>query len=224
MKKTILCALIPLVMATSAAFGTNMLSFNDNSGTANAGTFNSTSTFSFDVFLTFTNPPISTSPGLSYWFEVPTALAPFISITNEQYFTFTVGTQPTLSSDSTTFKVFTDSSGADSGFKSDFQTTGSLSGDLGGTKAGSQIAPGTYQVATITFSLTGAPAGTYTLQTTNLSPKISEVTGPTNNDNFLDAQAQYIITVVPEPATLSLLGLGGLGSLGLVVLRARRRS
>jgi hypothetical protein len=220
MKKTILSALIPLFMATSAAFGTNVLSFNDNGQggqTATSGSYNPTSTFNFDVSLTFTNPPISTSPGLSYWFEVPTALAPFISITSETYFTFTVGTDPN------TPKTFNDASGADSGFVTEKSAT--QAGDLGATTTGTHPGPGTYQVANIAFSLSGAPAGTYVLKTTALSPKASEVTGdPSFTDNALDAQATYTITVVPEPATLSLLGLAGLGSFGLTVLRARRRS
>jgi len=216
MKKTILSALIPLFMATSGAFGTAMLSFNDNSGTATAGSYNPTDTFTFDVFLGFTSPPAN-SQGLSYWLEVPTALAPFINITSETYFTFTVGT------DTTATKTFNDPSGADSGFLTD--KSASASGDLGATTTGAAVLPATYKVASISFSLTGAPAGTYILQSTTLSPKLSESTehvGSTFTD-FALTQAQYTITVVPEPATLSLLGLGSLGSVGLTMLRARRR-
>src|SRR5882762_5929454 len=90
MKKTIISALIPIFMATSAAFGGAVISFNDNSGTPNAGSFASTSTFSFDVNLTLTGA--TTSPGYSLWLEVPTALAPFITITGAQHFVFTIAT------------------------------------------------------------------------------------------------------------------------------------
>src|SRR3954469_14815971 len=124
--KKLLIAAISMVAVTSG-FGAASLSFNDNSGTANAGTYNSTDTFNVDVFLTFTNPPASVK-GLSYWLETESAAAPKVSITNETYFTFTNGTQPDFP------KAFTDSSGADSGFLS-AQGTGAnsgLSGDLGG--------------------------------------------------------------------------------------------
>jgi hypothetical protein len=215
MKKTILSALIPVFMATSAAFGSAMISFNDNNGNVVAGSYNSTDTFSFDVYLSFTNPPTGVR-GYSLWLEVPTALAPYITITGETYFTFTLAT------DTTATKTFTDSAGADGGFLTDKSAT--ASGDLGAvTSDGSAVVPGTYKVATISFSLSGAPAGTYTLQSTTASPKTSEATeGGTFND-FNFAQSQYTITVVPEPATLSLLGLGSLGSVGLTMLRARRR-
>lgn len=225
MKKTILSALIPVFMATSAAFGTAMLSFDDHGaggGTATSGSYASTSTFGFDVSLSFTSPP-QNSRGLSYWLEVPSALAPFITITGEQYFTFLLGT------DTSSTKTFTDSSGADStgscagGCMTDKSIN--FSGDLGAvTSDGSTVAPGTYKVSTLTFSLTGAPAGTYTLQSTTLSPKTSESTQNVSGQftDFPLATTQYVITVVPEPATLSLLGLGSLGSFGLTVLRARR--
>ncbi len=215
MKKTILTALVPLFMVTSGAFGSAMIAFNDNVGTATAGSYNSNDTFNFDVNLTFTSPP-ATAVGYSLWLEVPTALAPFISITNESYFTFSGANDSEAKP-----WAFNSSSGADAGYLTDQSAT--QAGDLGNTNNAAPVSPGTYNVANITFTLSGAPAGTYVLQSTTLSPKTSEATeGGTFND-FNMATAQYTITVVPEPATLSLLGLSGLGSFGLTVLRARRK-
>lgn len=215
MKKSILTALIPLFMVASGAFGSTMINFDDNSGTATAGTYNSNATFNFDVNLGFTSPPVS-SVGYSLWLEVPTALAPYISITSETLFTFTNVTDAEAKPWN-----FTDASGADSGYLTDQSAT--QSGDLGSANNSTPVSPGTYKVANITFTLSGAPAGTYILQSTTLSPKTSEATeGGTFND-FNFPQSQYTITVVPEPATLSLLGLSGLGSLGMTILRARRK-
>src|SRR5207248_1353736 len=105
--------------------------------------------------------------------------APFITITGEQYFTFTLAT------DASAVKTFNDTSGqTNSGFLTD--KSASASGDLGAvTSDGSAIpAPqSNIKVATITFSLSGAPAGTYSLESTVASAKTSEATeGGTFND------------------------------------------
>jgi hypothetical protein len=233
MKKTVLsltCAVISLitVSSASAAITSALLSFDDHSGTPNAitsnvGTFN----FSVDVSLSFTTDGNSPNQlqGLSYWLETETGAASHITLTSLTYFTITQSTDPGGN------KVFNASSGADSGFLASHDSqnnpnTGTMdTGDLGGTFPAQSA--GTFQVATLNFSVSGLAPGTYHLETTHLGGLTSEATNndanPANRDTLLP-QAIYTITVVPEPATLSLLGLSGLGSLGMTMLRRRRRS
>jgi hypothetical protein len=233
MKKTILSlalAVISLVTinSASAAITSTLLTFNDNNADgngnntlwlSNTGTF----TFSIDVFLGFTADGASPNQlkGLSFWLETETGAASHITLTSETYFTITTQTDPGPN------KVFNQTSGADAGFMASHDSVANPNtstidtGDLGGTFAARGA--GTFQIATLNFSVSGLAAGTYHLKTTGVSPLVSEATDTTNADNTIP-QATYTITVVPEPATLSLLGLSGLGSLGMTVLRRRRRS
>ena len=77
----------------------------------------------------------------------------------------------------------------------------------------------------------GTPAGTYTFETT---PTYAEAGGMQRFSDITNAgdsaspyhmtPATFTITVVPEPATMSLMGLSALGSLGLNILRRKRRA
>jgi hypothetical protein len=130
------------------------------------------------------------------------------------------------------------------GFTPDSLTTGSSnhsgfvqnSSDMGfgeNSTSQTQSAPATnLSLATYTFSIApGTPAGIYTFDTTAGStgvppgdPRGSRVTDQSGQPFATTTSASFQITVVPEPETLSLFGLGTLGSFGLTVLRARRKA
>ena len=203
MKKILLTAITCVITATSAVFGqhTQSLSF------SGPGPITPGNPFTLSVNLTYAG---YSSPGLSFWFEVNQQLAPFISIVSHTNFTFTdpnnVNPKPA---------PFNLVPGATAGFMTE-------PNDMGGTtNPNMPIPPGTYHVTDVTFMLdAAAPLGNYTLASTILSPKISEVSDTDLNDNPIP-RATFSFGAIPEPSTLALLSLAAVGS-GLVAYRRRK--
>lgn len=206
MKRAPLVALLSLVTAISPLYATQSLSI---TGPDHWGAGTSVTLSVFDMYSGFG----SGSLGLSYWFEVPNALAPFITITSVTRVTFThpnnVGTFPLY---------FDTSEGADPGYMSTLEADHSCggqpcTGDLGGMNEPFMPIPdGTYHVTDITFALApNAPAGTYTLRTTTASPRGSVQIGADFSDHAFP-QASFVFNVVPEPSTLALIALTGIAA------------
>jgi hypothetical protein len=214
MKKTIL-SLGCLLLMTGLSFGANELLSLTHSGINSITLSSGTTSFQLDVSSSWTG---YSSVGLSYWLQVPTTVASDFSITAVTY--GSTWSSPNATGPSTV--LFNDSVSAD-GAAANFSLE---TRDLGATVGvgNPSTAAGSYQEASMTINLSGLGPGTYTLKSTSQPSRISEQSGDNPNppDNPFPV-ATFTITIVPEPATLSLLGLSGLGTLGLTMLRARRK-
>jgi hypothetical protein len=210
MKKTLLITIISAMMGIGAAYGQSQsLAFNDGVGTPNAGTYNSTDTITLDINLTFAGYQ---SFGLSFWLEAQNGIASFLKITSITY-----GTAFPDPTQNPTNAMFASTSGASAGFLSETPDMGSTVTD---PTSQPPINPGTYLVAHITLSITGANAGSFILQSTTVNPHASIVSDTKFNDHAIIPAAQYMITIVPEPTTLALIGMTAVG--GAFIAHRRR--
>lgn len=208
MKKPLLLALTSLTIVAPPLHGTQSLSF---SGPTVWNPGQSIVLSTQDTYSGFAGG----SWGLTYWVQVNTAIASFLTITDVAHFTFTDAHLPLL-----VFPLSFDStSGADTGFLTTTAADGHT-GDLGGSSS-APIPDGSYHVTDITFALAAnAPAGTYTLRTTTANPRGSiQVTSDFNDAPF--PQASFVFTIVPEPSTLALSGIGAASS-GVLIYRRRK--
>jgi hypothetical protein len=195
MRKTLLIAVVGAVMAMSSIFAqthTQSLAFSGPAVWTPGTTITLSTTLTFNGYSSY---------GLSYWLEVPNAIAPFLSIGMPTYFSF---------NDPNNINPWPVSFNSTIGARAGYMSEGN---DLGATGLLIAVPPGTaYHITDIPVNiLSGAPAGTYTLFSTSTAPRISEVTDDTFSGNNIPA-APFVFTIVPEPSTLALLGLIAVGS------------
>ncbi len=218
MKKHLLVAIAALLSIFASVSVTQaqtaLFIYNDGGaggGAPNSGTYTPGSSFTFSINLGFVpGGSIVNLDGLSYWFQqsVP-SMAPFpFSITLRDV----------------TGSMFTDLQTPALTYPQSLNPVNA--NDLGaaipvGSPPGSEaVGAGTYLIADITVSipLNAPTTGTFTISNTTSGGKTSVISDSFGH-TFAIPEADYIITMIPEPATWLTPALG----LAALVLSQRRR-
>src|ERR1700719_4547057 len=200
MKKHLLVAIAALlsIFATVSVSKaqTALFIYDDGSGVPNAGTYTPGSSFTFSINLAFTpGGTVQNLDGLSYWFQQSfPSMAPFpFSITLRDV----TGSQ------------FTDLQTPGLTYPQNLNPVNP--NDLGAAIPVNQsaVGAGTYFIADITVSipLNAPTTGTFTISNTTSGGKTSVISDSFGH-TFAIPEADYTITMIPEPATWITPGLG----------------